>query len=192
MKSLKDKTLTHGRSGLWAIQSGRCWEVSFGAIRIFAATEDEQPFQVDAVAVEEDTYLVLSADPGVREVKEPLMQVMTRVIEAQPQPPGSVLVKGKGPLRLLAIVHDLNEDPTWKEEWIVCALDGIFREAVSRKLESMALPFIGTKHGNLGQSRFLVLLRRVLEKRAPSYPKRLWLVAPDTKEWLNKVRDLSK
>ena len=154
-----------------------------GSVQIVAATKDKAPFQVDAVAAEEDTYLVLSTDAVVREVREPLMKVMTRVIETQPEAPGSVLVKGTGPLRLLAIVHDLDQDPTWKEEWIASALRGILREAESRKLESIALPFIGTKHGSLEKQRFLVLLRRALEEESRSYPKRLWLVIPDERSY---------
>ena len=152
--------------------------MSLGSLRIVAAPDDTPPFKVDAVAAEEDTFLVLSADPQVRDPKEPLMRVMTRVIETHPEAPGSVLVKGKCPLRLLAIVHDLNEDPSWREEWIASALDGIFREAESRKLRSIALPLLGTLHGSLEKQRFVVLLRCALERMSPNHLKRLWLAVP--------------
>jgi len=107
------------------------------------------------------------------------MRVMTRVIETHPQTPGSVLVKGKRPLRLLAIVHDLNQDPSWREEWIANALDRILAEAETRRLRSIALPFLGTLHGSLEKQRFVVLLRDALERNPAIHLERLWLVVPD-------------
>ncbi len=141
--------------------------------------EKDPPFKVDAVAAEEDTFLVMSADRAVHTPKEPLVKVMTRVINTRPKTPGSVLVQSTTPLRLLAVVHDLNEDPSWKEAWITHALDGIFHEAEIRKLGSIAVPFLGTQHGSLDKERFLVLLRSTIERVSLHYLKRLWLVIPD-------------
>lgn len=169
---------TNKKPKLRLIQGGYPRKMSLGSVRIVAAPEDRPPFQVDAVAFEEDTLLVLSADPQVRDPYKHLMQVMTQVIETRPETPGSVLVKGKSPLHLLAIVHDLNQEPSWREEWIASALDGIFREAESRKLRSIALPFLGTLHGSLEKQRFVVLLRGVLERISANHLKRLWLIVP--------------
>jgi len=116
------------------------------------------------------------------------MQVMTRVIETRPQTPGSVLVKGKRPLRMLAIVHDLNQDPSWREEWIASALDMILAEAETRRLKSIALPFLGTLHGSLEKQRFVVLLRDALERNPAIHLERLWLVVPE--ETSSKIFDL--
>jgi hypothetical protein len=154
------------------------YEISRGTLEIVAAPKNNQPFPVDAVAFEEDTFLVLSADTAVREPKESLMRVMTKVIETRPETPGSVLVKGERPFRMLAIVHDLNQEPTWKEEWVESALRGIFQEAESRRLESLALPFIGTLHGRLGKERFVGMLRGVLECMEFKHLRNLWLVVP--------------
>lgn len=153
-------------------------EISFGPTQIIAAPKNRQPFPVDAVAFEEDTFLVLSADTTVREPHEPLMRVITRVIETRPETPGSVLVKGKRPLRLLAIVHDLNQEPSWREEWIESALRGIFQEVESRRLKSLALPFLGTLHGPLDKQRFVMLLREALERMEFKQLKYLWLIVP--------------
>ena len=86
---------------------------------VVAAPYNRPPFKVDALAVEEDTFLVMSADRKVHDTREPLIRIMTRVIETQPKDPGSVFVKGGSPLRFLAIVHDLNEEPTWREEMLL-------------------------------------------------------------------------
>jgi hypothetical protein len=149
-----------------------------GSVDIVAGPDNTPPFRVDAVVVEEDTFFVMSADRRVQDPKEPLIKIMTRMIETQPKAPGSVLVKGGSPLRFLAVVHDLNEDPTWREEWIAGALDAIFQEAERRGLRSIAIPFLGTLHGSLEKERFLVLLRSALEKMPVNHLKRLWLVVP--------------
>ena len=166
------------RPRLRLIRGGYPCEISLGSVRIVAAPEDRPPFPVDAVVFEEDTFLVLSANPEVRDPNEPLLQVMTRVIETPLETPGSVLVKGNHPIHLLAIVHDLNLEPSWKEEWIASALDAIFKEAEGRRLQSIALPFLGTLHGSLDKERFVVLLKCALERISAKHLKRLWLGVP--------------
>ncbi|UCF56702.1 MAG: hypothetical protein JSW15_11625, partial [Deltaproteobacteria bacterium] len=108
-EGLNIKGGTDKKPGLRLIRGGYPYEIRIGPFDIVGSPENKPPFKVDAVAVEEDTFLVMSADRRVRDLKEPLMKVMTRVIETQPKTPGSVLVRGKSPLRFLAIVHDLNE-----------------------------------------------------------------------------------
>jgi hypothetical protein len=163
---------------LQLIRGGYPYEISLGSLEVVAAPKDRPPFPVDAVAFEEDTFLVLSAERQVRDPKEHQVRLMTRVIETRPKTPGCVLVKGTAPLRLLAIIHDLDQDPSWREEWIATALEGILREAENRKLRSIALPFLGTLHGSLAKERFVVLLRCALKRISARYLKRLWLVVP--------------
>ena len=167
------------RPQLQIIRGTYARHISRGSLSIVAAPKQSPPFPVDGVAFEEDTFLVLSADPVVRAPKESLMQVMTRVIETRPQTPGSVLVTGKRPLRLLAIVHDLNQDPSWREEWIASALDRILAEAETQRLRSIAVPFLGTLHGSLEKQRFVVLLQDALERNPAIHLERLWLVVPE-------------
>jgi hypothetical protein len=154
-------------------------EISFGTIHIVAATKDRPPFKAEAMAFEEDTFLVMSAEPIIRAPKESLMRVMTRVIETRPETPGTVLVRGKRPLRFLAVVHDLNQEPSWREEWVAHCLEKIFAEAESRKLKSLALPFLGTLHGRLEKGRFLELLGHALSQTELRHLERIWLVVPD-------------
>jgi hypothetical protein len=176
MPRFSDKT--SGGTNLQLIKGGYPHEITRASVRIVAAPKNRKPFPVDAVAFEEDTFLVLSADTAVREPRESLMRVMTKVIETRPKMPGSVLVRGRRPLRLLAIVHDLNQEPTWKEEWVRSALRGIFQEVEKRRLESLALPFIGTLHGRLEKERFVGMLRMIIEEMEFKHFKHLWLVVP--------------
>lgn len=128
--------------------------------------------------MEEDTFLVLSAPKTVRPSHEPLLRIMTRVIETRPREPGTVVARGKKPLQLLAIIHDLNQDPTWKEAWISHALRVVFKTAEEQGLHSIALPMLGTVHGTLAGQKFMMLLGSVLKDVSPEQLKRIWLIIP--------------
>ena len=143
------------------------------------------------MAAEEDTFLVLSADPVVREPVEHPVILMTKLMEARPEPPGSLLVRGANPLKLLAVVHDLAQEPSWREEWIKSALEGILREVEVRQLRSIALPLLGTVHGKLETKTFFYLLKGVLKKWRPSHLKRIWLMIPRERgrETMNVFKD---
>ena len=174
VKGRKGRTTT-----LRVIQGGLIDETSIGPLRIVAAPTKAPPFHVDAFALEEDTFLVLSADAQVRDPKVPLTRIMTRLVDTKPATPGSVLVRGRRPLRFLAVVHDLNQEPSWKEEWVADCLEKIFAEAESRELKSIALPFLGTLHGRLERGRFLGLLGHALSQTVLTHLESLWLVVPD-------------
>ena len=160
------------------IRGGRFSRFIIGSVEIVVAPEDKPPFKIDAVAYEEDTFLVLSAPVELNEPPESLTRLLTELREMQPKKPGSVLAKAGSPLRLLAVIHDLNQEPSWKEEWVAKALEGIFRETEQRKLHALALPFLGTRHGSLGKESFLILLRSILEKTVTHSLKRIWLMLP--------------
>jgi hypothetical protein len=104
---------------------------------------------VDAFVVEEDRYLVLSAESEILEVDLDGASIQTEVQNTSPAEPGTVLVKGRNPIQLLAIVHDLDRSPTWQREWVEKALVQIFREVNRRGIESLALPVLGSVHGSL-------------------------------------------
>jgi hypothetical protein len=169
----------HNRPNRKMIPGGGESRLAIGAVQIFVGPEKMSPYPVDAMVAEEDTFLVLSADPELFESNESPIRVLTEAFETRPETPGSVLVKDGHPLQFLAIIHDLDQEPSWKEEWVVSALDGILRETENRKLRSIALPLLGTLHGSLGKGRFITLLRESLERKAPRYLKRLWLVTPE-------------
>ncbi len=152
-------------------------KIEIGSVQIFVGPENISPYMVDAAVFEEDTFLVLSADPEVTLVEEDVERVLAEASATSPAKPGSLVIKNGVPLQMLAIIHDLNRKPSWKEKWVISALDEILREAEIRKLQSIALPLLGTRHGSLKKKRFIALLRQALERNEPAYLKRLWLVA---------------
>ncbi|HEY3131211.1 MAG TPA: hypothetical protein VGL91_17270 [Acidobacteriota bacterium] len=153
-------------------------EISLGSVRIVVAPEDAPPFRVDVVAAEEDTFLVLSSGVEIEEPREHPIRITNRAFTTDPAKPGSVVVRGNNPIRLLAIVHDLSREPSWREEWVASALREILLEVDRRNLQSLALPLLGTLHGSLEKRRFVSLLKLALDGKAPGRLKDLWLIAP--------------
>jgi len=176
------------------VPGGHHSEISMGSVRVFVAPKEWPPFLVDGLVEEEDTYLVLSADPEVQETREQPEELMAQLLKTKAAVPGSVIVKEGQPLSLLAIVHELNQEPSWKEEWVTNALARIFREAENRKLRSIALPMLGTLHGSMKKQRFLELLREALQQSGGQHLARLWLVVPagSTGEVLGMLASLLK
>ena len=160
------------------IQGGLHQATTLGQVRIVAAPEGARPFKVQAMVFEEDTWLVMSASPTVCEPDIHPIRLMTDVINAEPEPVGSVVIRKGYPLRFLAIVHDVNQEPTWKEEWVVTALEQVFRECEKHKISAMGLPLLGTKHGRLEKLRFVALLAEVLNQFVFDHLKKLWLIVP--------------
>jgi hypothetical protein len=135
-------------------------------------------FLVDAVVVEDDTYLVLGADPVPRETYEEPEQLAEGARASIEPAPGTLVVRGGHPARFHAIVHDLNEEPSWKEEWVASALREAFREAETREFHSISLPLLGGVHGSLAPDRFAELLGDALADTTNEQLDEVWLTVP--------------
>ena len=147
-----------------------------GGVRLLASPSDQPPFPVDAIVAEEDTYLVLSAEPDLRIPVEHPLRVMTAAHDSEPAPPGSVVVRSGPPPKLLAVVHDLSREPSCEEEWVIAALEETFRQTERLRLRSIALPLLGAVHGVLEPSRCAELLWAVLVAEEPKTLDRIWLI----------------
>ena len=173
-----DNKKSHQGTELRLIQGYLHCAWSYHSLRIVAAPEHAPPFHIDAMAFEEDTWLTMSAEPTVCEPEVHPVRLMTELIEAQPEKVGSVLVQGGNPVRLLAVVYDVDEEPTWKASWIESALSELFRVVQRRGFKSIGLPSIGTRHGKLSAPQFAVILGRVMRKAKWGRLENLWLVSP--------------
>jgi hypothetical protein len=170
------------RGDLRLVPGGRPDRLRLGPVEITVAPEDRPPFPVDARVIEDDTYAVLGADPEFHPTAEHPVRLWTELKGLEPTPPGSVIVKGDRPLRMMAVVHDLSLDPTWRETWVSEALEEVLREVGRRDLHSLALPPLGGVHGRLPAAVFVALLRGTAERVGPTRLERLWLVAPPGRE----------
>jgi hypothetical protein len=110
---------------------------------------------------------------------------MTAAHAERSRQPGTVVVRGGHPLRLLAIVHDLAKAPSWREEWVASALDAVFAEVAARRLGSLGLPPLGCVHGRLPPAVFGALLRDALARSRPPTLRELWLIGDPSLERLS-------
>lgn len=165
------------------IQGGRSQRSTQGVVHVVMAPREQPPFAVDAMVVEEDTYLVLSADPRAGEPHpEHPIRVMTSLLEVEPREPGTILVRERFPLELAAIVHDLDVEPSWREEWVSSALGLALAEAERRQLRSLGLEMLGAIHGRLERPRFLQILRQALQRADSRALERIWLIPPASRQ----------
>jgi hypothetical protein len=183
---VKDRNSRSGR-GPRAVPSGTAPRRDVG---IVVAPRSRPPFEVNALALEDDTYHVLSASPEYREPTEHPIRLWTAVHEQEPSEPGSVIVQAGNPPRLLAVVHDLSEEPTWREAWVIAALDGVLREAERRTISHLGLEPLGGVYGKLRPDRFVSLLRDALASFRPQRLERVWLVpkAGTERAWERALR----
>lgn len=162
----------------------------FRGVRIAAAPESRAPFPVAAVALEEDTNLLMSARAEIRAPAESFGELVEDMVSFQPADPGTVIVQAGSPVRLLAIVHDIEQTPTWTEAWIEHAIFALFQETDRHRLTSLGLPVLGATHGSMPTARFAAMLRRALEQRPPRSLRRIWAQVPEahTRLMLNRFR----
>lgn len=132
---------------------------------------DEPPFEPEAVVREVDTWLVLSAAPDLVEPPDggaPDPADLLRGADAyEPRTPGSVVVREGTFLELLAVVHDLDREPSCRPEWVDEALERVMEELHARGAGSVALPVLGAVHGTLHPLRFHRALRDAVERVSP-------------------------
>lgn len=157
--------------------AGRCAR-QLGDLRVVAAPRTHPPFRCAAIAEEQDTCLLLGPQHELRASDTPAWAMANRLEAQRTHVPGSVVVRRGTPLRLLAIVHDVSQTPTWREAWVVEALGNILRELERRELASLTLPVLGARHGKLSTRRFAQMLGGVLARHRPACLRRLWLSVP--------------
>ena len=179
-------------TNLRVIVGGLRRELTLGGLKVVICPEDSPPFAVQAVAVEEDTWLIVSAAPVIAQPETHPIRLMTDLMNTEKEKVGTVKVKEGHPLRFLAIVHDVDSEPTWREEWVQSALVQVLREAEKRRLNAIAVPLLGTRHGRLQAGRFAELLSTALGSVERMSLKRLWLVAPEGRigEVSERLQDL--
>lgn len=166
-------------SSFQVLPGGRRVSDAVAGVQIVVARGDDPPFAIDGQVFEEDTWLAMSTELDVIRSPDHPVRVMTLAWEAKPENPGSVTVKRGPPARLLAVVHDLDAEPSCTEEWVESALYEVFMSCTKHRLHALKLPLLGSKHGNLPATRFMALLRRSLQRAVDedgSLPlRRLWL-----------------
>lgn len=139
------------------------------------------PRDADLVVHEQDTRGVLAADCTLREPRDSYRQLVRALLAQRPLQPGSVVVREGRRLRVYAIVHELEREPSWQEAWIEAALRGVLRIARERRVRALVMPPLGAVHGRYAPEAFLALLERVAREEPTPTLAHLWLAADPPK-----------
>lgn len=159
------------------------WDINLSSVRIndidiVVAPKAVPPFDIDAVVEEQDTALILSKPGNITEPDNKPAWFLANKLESQPLlKPGRVIKRDGKTIRLLAIVHDLDMEPSWSSEWIAQALENIIKVSHTHGISSLQLPVLGAKHGRFNIQEFLQLLVIAI-KKAQGKLKKIWLIVP--------------
>lgn len=134
---------------------------------------DPALLDVDAVVEEQDTSLLLGHSPVIRESVESFSSLLERMQEQRDEVPGNVIIKNSIPRRLIAIVYDIDHTPICLEDWVEQALTTILQHCKQYRLQSVAMPVLGTSYGELDQATFMDLLQKLLIQNRAKYPKHI-------------------
>ena len=82
------------------------------------------------------------------------------------------------PYRYLAVVHDLDRDPSCRAIWILAALASLKQELQHHtNVRSLAMPLLGVRHGPLSIMESLNLMLQAMDGERWALD-RLWLQVP--------------
>ena len=154
------------------------YRVRINDIDIVVSPKTVSPFDIDAVVEEQDTALILSKPGNITEQDNKPVWFLANKLESQALlKPGSVIKRDGKTIRLLAIVHDLDMEPSWSSDWIEQALDNIIKLSQIQGISSIQLPVLGAQHGRFSMQEFLYLLVIAINKTQGKL-KKIWLVVP--------------
>lgn len=141
---------------------------------------EEAPPHVQAYVIEQDTALLLEAPRLITlpssESLETIEQLLMKTLTAPLAQPGSVIIKPGPPLQLLAIIHELEAEPTWQMVWIKNALLEILQIAEFYQIATIAMPLLGSVYGKLAPEQFFQLLQEALLTTTTVSLKQIWLL----------------
>jgi len=131
------------------------------------------PFDMQAIVVEEDTSMILSADTNIQIHDEHPIRLMTSLVDHKPELPGTVVVHGKSPYYFYAIVHDFDQYPSFQERWVNSSIDMVMQKSAELRIHRLAMQMLGSIYGSQPENRFMdYLTRRILEQHI-EFPKQI-------------------
>lgn len=152
----------------------------FGLVTLTLGGFGEPPFGLDAMVVAQDRGLLLDPTTPVEDSPRSY-RALIREADAigSGARPGSVLVRrGPGPLRMWAVIHDLDTEPSCRPEWVEAALHSVLREVAHRGLGTLSLPALGCAERVLEPDAFLRLLADAIAAVGLVSRLQVWLTVP--------------
>ena len=134
------------------------------------------PFPIGAVIEEQDTALILDESNEIRDPGQKPPWFYANKLDQQPLlDPGQVITRDTQPLRLQAIIHDLESDPICNELWIFQAIQQAIEIAEHNKINALQTPLLGCKFGKIKPAQFFTILLEIINRQRPPPVNRLWI-----------------
>lgn len=162
------------KKGFRLIIGGAAEKIELNNIEIEVMSHSAISPPVDVRVFEEDTYLVLTVDPVMRYVDEHPVRLMTRIMDAKPHIPGSVVRKNSS---WYAVVHDLDAEPISRKEWIDTAYEEALRLAEEYGVARLGMPLLGAVHGRYPVRDSLQMLTNHIRKQNLSRIQKIVILA---------------
>ena len=143
------------------------------------------PLSVEAQIVEQDTAMLLEEPTQIdatllqHNEGEGYHSLINEMLHQQRQyEVGSIALREGTPERIMLVVHDLNQSPSWSEAGIKQALNTLFALLPRYRFNAIALPTLAHRHGKLPVERFLALLCEQMRERPPLWGGDIWIQVP--------------
>jgi hypothetical protein len=138
----------------------------FGLVTIsIRADSGASTHPVQARVVAQDCWLVMDPETPVLDSPQSAAESgFAEALTADRKPGEVVLRRDSQPLRLWAIIHDLNRQPTSCKPWITTALLNTFRELARRRIASVSMPCFGYAQGIVDTAAFFDMLATAIRK----------------------------
>lgn len=143
---------------------------------IILRSELKAPFDIQAVVIEEDTAMVLSADTTIRIYDEHPIRLMTSLLDQPPELPGTIVTRGRSPYCFYAIVHDFDQDPSFREDWVASAIELALGKCVDLGIQGLATQMLGSTYGTQPADRFLDLVTKHLSNQRLEFPRQVLIL----------------
>ena len=162
---------------IWDINKFRC---HVNQVELAIAPAKFPPFTVGAIIEEQDTALILDESDEIRDPgNKPLWFYANKLDQQSLLDPGQVITRDTQPLRLQAIIHDLESEPICNELWIFQAIQQAFEIAENRQISALLCPLLGCKFGKIAPRQFFSLLLEIVNRQRPAPVERLWISVPE-------------
>jgi hypothetical protein len=134
---------------------------------------DPALLKVDAIVEEQDTKLLLGKAHLIMETVESFPALVMKMEQQIREMPGKVIVKQSEPKRLIAIVYDVDHTPICEESWLEEVFQNILSQCDKYKINTLAMPLLGTCYGNLKDDTIIQLMQDELIKKRQQHLKKI-------------------
>ena len=148
-------------------------------ILVHAAPIEHPPFTVSAIMEEQDTHLLLQRPTTLIDPGKPAWYLANKLEQERIYNLGDIISSGKDPIRLLAIVHDIDRQPTCNLDDISTAYQNLLTTIELHHITSLGMPLLGTVHGQFSLETAMTAFRETMISHPCICLKKLWLILPE-------------